>query len=259
MSALCLQALCLTTTPYRAFLGALTAEEHDRPAYMMDSAWFQDLQNDLVLVQLLWPDIVRPSPPRDIICDNFLAVANTPGDQARSLGLVHLDADPQSLHAAICWILAATCRRRDWAPPPVPDDAIEASISSAQTLLCIPAHLTARAAQLLPRRFRQDRVYLLTSSFLLTAAGFCPRTADESNYAGRGLILPADCWPATALAWDLASTSPVTLREAAHRLSTRVAWIHWPRRIAFSHAHHCGVHLYCLIEDTQWAPAMQEA
>ena len=78
-STLYLQALCLTTTPCGSLLGALTAEEIDNPAYLMDTVWFEDFQKDLVLVQRVWPQLLRPAPPRAIICDNCLAAANAVG------------------------------------------------------------------------------------------------------------------------------------------------------------------------------------
>ena len=79
----------------------------------------------------------------------------------------------------------------------------------------IPATITARAATLLPRRLREERPYRLTATFLQLSNGYNPRFPPDP-------VSPADCWPATVLAWDLANTSPVCLREAAHRYSTQV-------------------------------------
>ena len=108
-SSLYLQTLCLTTTPYGHLLDALTAEEHDRPAYQLDTEWFADMQRDPVLIQHLWPHLLRPAPPRAIICDNYMAVATTPGDLARQVGLAYLSAvrEISTLPCAGCWLQLA--------------------------------------------------------------------------------------------------------------------------------------------------------
>ena len=79
----------------------------------------------------------------------------------------------------------------------------------------IPEAITTRAAALLPRRLREEGAYRLTAAFLRLANGYNPRYPADP-------VTPQECWPATTLAWDLAATSPVCLRQAAHRLSERV-------------------------------------
>ena len=209
-----LQGLCLATTPAGTLLAALTSEESDDPSYM-DSQWFVDFRDDLVLVQLLWPELLRPAPPRTVLRGNFQFLAHSPGDEARRVCYAFVGMAPRDLHTAMCWVIAAACRRQDWAPPPILEDAIEATIHRCHALIMIPSSITTRAAALLPRRLREERAYMLTAAFLRLAEGWDPKFPADP-------VTPADCWPATVLAWDLAATSPMCLRRSAHRLSTRV-------------------------------------
>ena len=137
-STIYLQALCLTTTPRANFIAALTDTEIDAAAFHLDSAWFEDLQDDMVLLQLLWPQLTRPPPPRDVVRGDFLALAQVSGDAARPAGLEFLDFAPREPHTAICWTLAATRRRRDWAPPAILDSAIDATLHKFQAPPPIP-------------------------------------------------------------------------------------------------------------------------
>ena len=159
--------------------------------------------------------LLRPAPPRAVVCDNFLAVATSPSDLARQVGLAYLTYAPLDLHTAMGWALAAACRRRDWAPPPILDTAVEETIHRCRALTMIPADITTKAATLLPRHYRDERPYRLTAAFLRLSNGPCLGFPPPP-------ISPADCWPATVLAWDLANASAFCLREAAHRYSTQV-------------------------------------